>query len=385
MCEHPCATELLCSSESPPLKVRPFSALLLSCWQREYDVRPYNKFKFSRLDFEERMNRRYHYIEDFDIFVNFMLQRRFLSVSISAVVVSNCDAHLLQSFVRSLLPVPRIELKLMQLPHEFFVMLCLNVHKMKVCELSLKGTPLSDRDASMLQKFLMASKTLRTLNVSNCSLSQYNFATVADGVHKSSSIRKFSANHLLGHNLSLDTEKISSIVGSLLMQNKLVELSMSFCEFVAQDMETIAEYVQNKNSSLKKLVLAYNKISADGAKFLMRAIAQGGMLELLDISGNTIGTHGGEWVAKYLSSCRMLQHLYLNNNDIGANAINQILLTLKKPCRIKRLQLYNNHFDSCSAQILHRLIKANILENDDIDISSTYDQDLKEYRIVPWR
>jgi len=139
MCEHPCGTELLSCSESPALKVRPLSILLLSCWQREYDVRPYDKFKFSRLDFEERMNRRYHYIEDFYAIVNFMLQRRFLSVSISAVVVSNCDAHLLQRFVRSLLPVARIELKLMQLPHEFFVMLCLNVHKMKVSELSFNG------------------------------------------------------------------------------------------------------------------------------------------------------------------------------------------------------------------------------------------------------
>ncbi|XP_034478014.1 leucine-rich repeat-containing protein 34 [Drosophila innubila] len=384
MCEQLCGNDLSCSLNLPPIKGRPFPVLLLSCWQREYDVRPYNKFKFSRLDFEERMNRNFRCISDLHTIVKFMLQRRLLSVSISGVVVSNRDAGLLQSFVRSLSSVSKIELKLMRLPYEFFVMLRLNVHKMKLCELSLKGTPLSDRDANMLREFLLASKTLHTLNVSSCSLCQYNFATVADGVHKSSSIRKLCANRLVGLNLSLDTDKIASIVGSLLMQNKLVELTMNQCEFVAQDMEIIAEYLQNKNSSLKRLELAYNKISADGAMFLMRAISQGGVLELLDISGNTIGTHGGEWIAKYFSSCQMLQHLYINNNDIAASAINLILLTLKKPCRIKRLQVYNNHFDKCSAQILHRLLEAKILNNDEIDISCTYDQDSKQYRIVPW-
>ncbi|KAL7737403.1 hypothetical protein ACLKA6_013005 [Drosophila palustris] len=385
MCEHPCGKDLSCSLDAKPVKDRPFPILLLSCWQREYDERPYNKFKFSRLDFEERMNRRYRCISDFHTIVKFMSQRRLLSVSISSIVVSNRDAGLLQKFVRSLLTVPRIELKLMRLPHEFFVMLRLNVHKMKTSELSLTGTPLNDRDSSMLREFVMASKTLHTLDVSNCSLCQYNFATVADGVHKSRSVRKFCANRLVGLNLSLDTEKIASIVGSLLMQNKLVELTMNQCEFVAQDMEIIAEYLQNKNCSLKRLELAYNKISADGAMFLMRGIAQGGVLELLDISGNSIGTHGAEWVAKYLSSCQMLQYLHLNNNDIGASAINLILLTLKKPCRIKRLQLYNNHFDTCTAKILHRLLEARILSNDEIDISWTFDQDQKKYRIVPWR
>lgn len=139
MCEQLCGNDLHCGVDIPPVKGRSFPVLLLSCWQREYDVRPYNKFRFSRLDFEERMNRSYRCLKDLHTIVKFMLQRRLLSVSISGIVVSNRDAKLLRNFVLSLSTVPKIELKLMRLPYEFFVMLRLKAYKMKLCELSLMG------------------------------------------------------------------------------------------------------------------------------------------------------------------------------------------------------------------------------------------------------
>ncbi|XP_017150734.1 leucine-rich repeat-containing protein 34 [Drosophila miranda] len=369
-----------------PVTVKPrlFTIMLLHCWQREYDKRPYRKFQFRRLDFEERIGRRYHCIRDFRIIVNFLLRRSLLEVSIWSVVVSNWDAKLLQEFALSLIRVWKIELKLMQLPTEFFVMLRLNAAKMEVVELSLEGTPLSDQNVRMLREFLLVNKTLRTLNVSHCSLTQYNFALIADGVHKSG-VRSLNASRLLGLKLSLDTEKMVSIIGSLLMQNHLVVLTLQHCEFTAQDMQPISEYLYRSKCALRELNLASNLIAADGTLFLMRGIAQGGSLELLDISCNSIGTHGGEWIAMYLSSCRMLQHLYLNYNDIGESGINLILLTIKKESKMKRLNLYGNSFDARSAMIVRRLLDAEVLFHEEIDISYTYDEALQDYRIVPWR
>ncbi|KAH8407468.1 hypothetical protein KR222_001698 [Zaprionus bogoriensis] len=385
MCERLCDYDIACSAELPPVKGRVLTVLLLYCWQREYDKRPYRSFQFRKLEFEERMKRNYHCIRDLHVIVNFLLQRQLLSVSIWSIPVSNWDVSLLKDFVKSLLPVPRIELKLMRLPEEFFVLLRLKAKEMQVSDLSLEGTSLSDEAVSMLREFLLVCPTLHTLNVSSCGLTQYNFATLADGVHKSSSMRNLCASRLLGLTLSLDSEKIASVVGSLLMQNKLVELTMQNCEFTAQDMETVAEYLGIRNSVLRRLSLAYNNIAADGAMFLMRGVVQGEALELLDIRGNNIGTHGGEWVAMHFSSCLMLQHLYLDDNRIGAEAVNLILLTLKKPCRLKRLQLCENFFDARSAMILRRLLDAKVLRQEEIDISYTYDEALEDYRVVPWR
>ncbi|BFG04399.1 uncharacterized protein DMAD_03381 [Drosophila madeirensis] len=380
----PCGYDPSRCMDAPTEKRRLFTILLLYCWQREYDKRPYMKFQFRRLDFEERLGRSYHCIRDFRIIVNFLLRRPLQEVSIWSVVVSHWDAKLLQEFARSLIPVWKIELKLMQLPTEFFVMLRLNAAQMHVSELNLEGTTLSDQNVRLLREFLLVSKTLRTLNVSHCSLSQYTFALVADGVHKSG-VRSLNASRLVGLQLSLDTEKIASIIGSLLMQNGLAVLTLQHCEFTAQDMQPIAEYLYSSKCALRQLNLASNLISADGTLLLMRGIAQGGGLELLDISCNSIGTHGAEWIAMYLSSCRMLQHLYLNHNAIGASGINLVLLTIKKESKMKRLNLYGNSFDARSAMIVRRLLDAEVVLHEEIDISYAYDEALQDYRIVPWR
>lgn len=139
MCEPNCQYNAACSVPEEPYKRRLFTVLLLYCWQREYDKRPYKDFQFRRLDFEERMRRQYHVTRDLRIITKFLHQRPQHSVSISAIFVSNLDAHLLQDFAKSLLPVSKIELKFMQLPLEFFVMLRLNADKMQVKELSLEG------------------------------------------------------------------------------------------------------------------------------------------------------------------------------------------------------------------------------------------------------
>ncbi|KAH8258094.1 hypothetical protein KR038_005686 [Drosophila bunnanda] len=363
-----------------------FTVLLLRCWQREYDQRPYRHFRFKRLEFEDRMRRKYHCIRDFRVIANYLLSRRLRSVTITGVVVSNWDANLLKDFARSLFPLTSIHLKLMRLPSEFFAMLCLNAKKMDVMELCLDGTPLSDEDVRLLREFLLLSKTLRSLSVSCCSLTQYNFALIADGLHKSERVASFSANRLLGGHLSLDTEKIMCIMGSVLAQNRLQSLCLELCELTAQDMIPIGEHLATSKSKLQHLNLASNKIGPDGVFFLLRGITDGGgFLEVLDISSNSIGTHGGEWVAKYLTSCLMLKELYLTNNDIGAAAVNRILTTRRKRCHLERLTLYGNQFDAATARIVRRLLDAKVMLQTELDISYNYDVDLEEYRVIPWR
>lgn len=208
---------------------------------------------------------------------------------------------------------------------------------------------------------------------------------IADGVYKSKGVRTLNASRLLGISLSLDTEKVMSVVGSLIMHNGLEELTLEFCELTAQDMEPIAEYLRKTSSNLRRLRLSSNLISADGAFFLMRGMSIGGRLELLDISHNSIGSHGGEWVSRYIASCRKLHFLYLHNNDIGAFAINQILLSFKKKCKLDYMSLYGNEFDSRSAMIVRRLLDSEVVLPSELDISYTYDESLQTYRVVPWR
>ncbi|XP_037897306.1 uncharacterized protein LOC119642281 [Glossina fuscipes] len=376
-----CDCNISCYREPPPKEFRGLSVLMLDCWQREYDKRPYRNFRFDRLHFEERFERKYYPTRDFPYIVYFMQWRRLSSVKLVGFRVFT----MLDGFVEALTNLKRIELKLMDLPLLFFQLFRDNVHNIHVEELILEGTPLTKDDVQCLRSILIKSKLLRYINVGNCRITQYNFAELADGIHKSESIVGYNCNRILGKNLSLDSEKIAYTVSSMIWQNKLQEIEMQQCEFVAQDMEIIAEYMSYKCSYLRKLNVANNKIGPDGALYLLKAIVSSGTLTHLDLNGCGLGNHGGELIAKYISSCYTLQYLNICFNNINSAAINCILLTMKKPIKLHKLQMYGNKYNPKTGNILRRLLGAGVLLQDNIDLTVTFDDTIPGYRVIPWR
>ncbi|XP_037951175.1 leucine-rich repeat-containing protein 34 [Teleopsis dalmanni] len=368
---------------TPPTPFKHLTILLLDCWQREYDKRPYRHFRFSRLEFEEKMNRTFLFYLDFKVIVKFIDLRILKSVVLRGVFVIG-EPDIVATFLKVLRPVKRIELLLMHLPDLFFKILGECGLVMSATNLILDGTPLNENAVRGLRSFLIDSKTLEEISVANCDISQFKFAMLADGVHKSTSLKIFDCSGLIGNYITLETRKMASIVSSLILQNKLEVLKLNNCQFFAQDMEVIAEYLYRTKSKLYELELACNNIDSDGVRYLLRAIAKSGTLKRLDISRNGLGTHGGEVVAHYLSSCFQLEYLNIETNKIGASAMNLILTTLKKPVTLKYLQVRGNEFDLKSATILRRILKALVLPQDTIDITSRYDGSFDNFRVVPY-
>uniref|UniRef100_A0A1A9VTA9 Uncharacterized protein n=1 Tax=Glossina austeni TaxID=7395 RepID=A0A1A9VTA9_GLOAU len=317
-----CDCNTPCYREPPPKEFRALSVLMLDCWQREYDKRPYRNFRFDRLHFEERFERKYNPTRDFPHIVYFMQWRRLSSVKLVGFRVFT----MLDGFVEALTNLKSIELKLMDLPLLFFQLFRDNIHNIHVEELILEGK-----------------------------------------------------------SLSLDSEKIAYTVSSMIWQNKLQEIEMQHCEFVAQDMEIIAEYMYHKCSRLRKLNFGNNKIGPDGALYLLKAIASSGTLTHLDLNGCGLGNHGGELIAKYFSSCYTLQYLNICFNNINSAAINCILLTMKKPIKLHKLQMYGNQYNPKTGDILRRLLGAGVLLQDNIDLTATFDDTIPGYRVIPWR
>uniref|UniRef100_A0A1A9WK08 Uncharacterized protein n=1 Tax=Glossina brevipalpis TaxID=37001 RepID=A0A1A9WK08_9MUSC len=376
-----CDYNISCYYESPAEEFRGLSVLMLDCWQREYDKRPYRHFRFVRLDFEERFKREYYPTKDFPHIVYFMQWRRLSSVQLVGFRIYT----MLDGFVEALTNLKRIELKLMDLPLLFFQLFRDKINNIHVEELSLEGTHLTDDVVLCLRSLLIKSKSLLYINVGNCGITQYNFVELADGIHKSESIVGFNCNRILGKRLSLDSDKITHIVSSLIWQNKLQEIEMQHCEFIAQDMEIIAEYMYHKCSRLRKINFANNKIGPDGALYLLKAIVSSGTLTHLDLSGCGLGSHGGEIVAKYFSSCYTLQYLNICFNNINSAAVNCILLTIKKPIKLHKLQLYGNKYNPETGNILRRLLGSGVLLQDNIDLTTTFDDTIPGFRVIPWR
>ncbi|XP_013113959.2 uncharacterized protein LOC106091830 [Stomoxys calcitrans] len=381
ICYKPCF-----ATPSPALKYRPLSMLMLDCWQREYDKIPYRHFKFEVLNFENRYQRPYDPVQDLSIIIKFIKTRSLISVKLVGIqILPNNNNELLDTFIESLKNLRHIELTMMQLPLEFFELLVCNVEKMKIKELNLQGTFLTDEDISCLRSFLIKSRTIQYLNVSSCDLNQFNFAILADGIYKSSSLMAFNANRLLGKDLSLDSEKIVHTLASLLWQNKLQKIEMEKCEFMAHDMEILAEYLCNASSSLLHLNVAYNKIGPDGAYHLLKAIALSGTLKYLNMNGCGLGSHGAQHIAKYLSSCARLESLLLQFNHMESEDVSMILLTIKKPIKLNELALWGNKYNTRTGSILRRLIESQVLPQDAIDITYTSDDTIPGWRVIPWR
>ncbi|XP_037824317.1 uncharacterized protein LOC119612579 [Lucilia sericata] len=379
MCDYPCSNPVI------EKKFHPLTLLLLDCWQREYDKRPYRYFKFERLKFEERFKRNYDPKQDFTIIVLFLKKRSIYSIKLVGLALKQHPVSMIYDFVESFQKLRRIELKLMELPLEFFQILDYNAELMKLKELSLEGTSLTDKDILYLHSFIIKSTTLQILNVSSCSINQYNFAELADAIYKSPTLNSCNVSHLLGLHLTLDSEKIAHIIASLIWQNKLQELVLENCGLSGHDMEIIAEYLYDISSKLQSLNVSFNVIGANGALELLKAISKSKTLKQLKMTGCSLGSHGGEIVVQYLSSCWNLELLALQYNTMAAEVVNMILLCMKKSCKLKKLCLYGgNKFNTRSGDILRRLLESGVLPQDYIDITVTFDDTLPGYRVIPW-
>ncbi|KAI8128434.1 hypothetical protein FF38_10020 [Lucilia cuprina] len=379
MCDYPYSKPII------EKKFRPLTLLLLDCWQREYDKRPYRNFKFERIQFEERLERNYDSKQDFTTIVLFLKKRSLYSIKLVGLTLHQQPVRIIYDFVEALQKLKRIELKLMELPLEFFQILDYNAELMKLKELSLEGTALTDKDILCLHSFIFKSKTLQILNISSCSINQYNFALLADAIYKSPTLNSCNMSHLLGLHLTLDSQKIAHIIASLIWQNKLQELILENCGLLGHDMEILAEYLYDISSKLQSLNVSFNKIGSNGALELFKAISKSKTLKQLKMTGCSLGSDGGKIVSQYLSSCWNLESLALQYNTMAAEVINMILLCMKKPCKLKKLYLYGgNRFKTRTGDILRRLLESGVLPQDYIDITVTFDDTLPGYRVIPW-
>lgn len=133
MCEYPCVVPL--TKE----KFRPLTLILLDCWQREYDKRPYRHFQFERLMLEQRIERKYNFMQDFPIIVLFLQKRHLNSLKLVGLDLTTYMLKNFYDFMETLKRFKFIELKQMNLPTLFFQLLAVNVDHMNLTELSLEG------------------------------------------------------------------------------------------------------------------------------------------------------------------------------------------------------------------------------------------------------
>lgn len=357
--------------ESKPYK--PLTVLILDCFQRLYDKRPYENFILNGKLFEKQFLRRPD-SNDFDAVSEFMKKRKIKTFELGYADLPQSHSILMLQFTK----ITSLCLSYVSLSVNAMELLASIASNCVIKSLNLSGNAFTKAHSENLRKFLLNNKTIVNLNVDNCSLTQISFAIIADGITKRSSIEFVNMGRVVPvtNKHMIDDCKMASVISVLLKQSELKEVYFQHCEIDYHGMIQISECLEN----LKYLDLGSNRIGPNGTKILFEAIKNCKLI-YLNISKNEIGSFGGEVISTLLPSTN-LRYLNISSNGISADSINKILYSCTKMFPFKKFFISENEFDCETVKILNRLISSGYLEPNTIDVALVQDDKNENFRII---
>lgn len=357
--------------ESKPYK--PLTVLILDCFQRLYDKKPYENFILNGKIFENRFLRRPD-SNDFDALIEFMKKRKIKSFELVHADLPQSHSILMLQFTK----ITSLTLSYVSLSANAMKLLASIGSSCVIKTLNISGNPLTKEHSENLRTFLLNNQTVAYLNVENCSLTQISFAIIADGISKRSSIESVNMGRIVPvtSQYIIDDCKLASVISVLLKQSSLKEVNFQHCEIDYHGMIQISECLEN----LEYLDLSSNRIGPNGTKILFEVLKKCKKLIYLNISKNMIGSFGGEVISTLLPYTN-LRFLNISSNEISAESVNKILYSITKIFPFKKFFISKNYFNSETATILNRLISSGYLEQKAIDIALIQD-DNEKFRII---
>lgn len=363
---------------------RKLTSLMLECWQREYDHRPYNTILLHRKHFECAMHRTMNN-KDFEILQQFLHQHNHHIDNFELIYMPMPTQEYEENLMTILCQYMMINVSLchLNLSSNALSVLAKNATICNITTLRLSGNPFTREHADNLRLFLLHTNVLQYLDIGYCSIDHDNFAIIADGMLNCVSIKAIDISHIVPMNFFhiIDCKKISIIIAILLSRNRLQECHLKHFQFDGHDIVPLTEYL-NYRCNLKYLDLGSNNIGAHGIEVLFNALKNTQLIGL-DISNNKIGDNGGRIIAHCLSETR-IRYLDIGRNCITVNAMTLILHAIKKTFPIRILNVVGNEFDDVDVgTILNRQMNAKVLLLHSIDVTTTFDDDMNGFRIVP--
>lgn len=363
---------------------RKLTLLLLDCWQRKFDRRPYKALLLNRKHFEATYYRQIN-ADDFEVILQFLAKREIIEILELNYMPIPAQLNL-QSFAVAILRLRHVSLCHVSLPADALKWLSVVTDTdCKIESLRLSGNELSQEHAIYLRDFLLKCPRIVYLDVGYCGLNHTSWATVADGILNCRSLRAIDICGIQpchSHHV-MDMAKITLTLSIVMWRNRLCEVHCKHCGLDGHDILSIVDALEHC-TRLAYLDLGSNRIGAHGIEAIFKALLRAPHLIGLDVSNNQLGDSGGRVVAHNMPSTH-LRYLDIGRNGIGAEVMQLILCTIKKPHQMRILNVVGNHFDYEVGEVVKRLIDAKVLLLHSVDVSTTYDSDERGFRVVPIR
>lgn len=346
---------------------RKLSEIILDCWQREYDRRPYVHVIFHGNVFERKFFRKIS-DEDFLMILQFLELR-----SIKHFEFLHCTVPVAytQDFLKCIDHLVSVNLTHSDVPMEMYRYLAENGSRLPLQKLKLCGNDIDEKQSECLRMYLSQTEKLLHFDVSYCGLNHITLAIIADGILNCRNLQTIDLSNIVPHHPQrvMDISKISVILSILIWSSRLTQVHYRKIGLDCSGMGIICENISV--SFLRILDIGANCIGSDGTEELFRVLRNSSVTTLL-MPFNKIGNVGAVVIANNLGSTK-LEHLDISYNEISSQAMELILTNLTRCNRMKTLNIYGNDFDSPTiGSVLHILITNHILHFDGLDVTVNY-------------
>jgi Ran GTPase-activating protein (RanGAP) involved in mRNA processing and transport len=139
----------------------------------------------------------------------------------------------------------------------------------------------------------------------------------------------------------------------------LTTLDLSYQKLNAEDAKDLAKALET-NASLTSISLNYNDIGDAGAKDLAKALETNASLTSINLKGNQIGAAGAKDLAKALATNASLTSISLNYNEIGAEGAKALARALETNASLTAIDLrHGNAIGDEGAKALAHALETN--------------------------
>ena len=120
--------------------------------------------------------------------------------------------------------------------------------------------------------------------------------------------------------------------------------------------KSIAKALEH-NTSITKIKLANNRITAKGVEFLRDPLKENKTIEKLELNNNSIGDDAVQYLREALDANNSLEFINLNSNGITDDGVKFLCHALKKNKKITRLGLSGNEITDKGAGYISKVLK----------------------------
>ncbi|GLV39755.1 Ran GTPase activating protein [Carabus blaptoides fortunei] len=243
----------------------------------------------------------------------------------------------------------------------------------KLRSLRLTGNKIGEEGGKQLAQMLSYTKTVLHLDIGETDQTltsvQYFIKILNNTYQLNNTLRVLDLSSVIPkfNRYPYDSGHFAESIGNMLQYNEsLIEIHLQKNEFDGHDIELMLLGFKH-NKTLLMLDLGYNRIGDNGIEHIAHYLKNKSALLGLNVAGNGISNIGARALSFTMPFSR-IRLLDIGYNKITDRGILDILNSIKKPIRMRVLNIWGNTMTHITNRVIQRMIMSTALEQKYLDV-----------------